>query len=241
MRVNSEKCIGCEVCLPYCNVGAISLQDDVAVVDEKVCVECWVCYRNEICPNDCFEPTPLEAAGDVFKHVLSDPTVTSEGTGIPGRGTEEAKTNDVTGRFPRDSYGICIDMGRPGVGTYMRDVEKVAMAVAGAGVRFASPKETPLSGLMTDIRTGKIRDELLDVHVLSVIIEGTCKRENLGPVLGAILRAEKEINTVFSLGIVSMSAEDADQPMIKTLQQYGINRPIRGKVNVGLGKPLYMG
>jgi Pyruvate/2-oxoacid:ferredoxin oxidoreductase delta subunit len=238
MRVGAEKCVGCETCIPYCNVGAISMKDDVAVVDGKVCVECWVCYRNRVCPQDCFEPTPLRSPGDVFKHVLSDPTVTSEGTGVPGRGTEEAKTNDVTGRFTKDTYGICIDMGRPGVGTYMRDVEKVAMAVAGAGVRFASPKETPLSGLMTDIRAGKIRDEYLPVHVLSVIIEGTCKREQLGGVLQALLKVEKEIETVFSLGIVSMAVGDGDEPLFETLRQVGLNRPTRGKVNVGLGKPL---
>jgi Fe-S-cluster-containing hydrogenase component 2 len=238
MRVDAEKCVGCETCIPYCNVGAISMRDDVAVVDDKVCVECWVCYRNRVCPEDCFEPTPLQSPGDVFKHVLSDPTVTSEGTGVPGRGTEEAKTNDVTGRYTRDTYGICIDMGRPGVGTYMRDVEKVAMAVAGAGVRFASSKETPLSGLMTDIRTGKIRDEYLPVHVLSVIIEGTCKREQLGEVLQALLQVEKEIETVFSLGIVSMAVGDGDEPLFETLREVGLNRPTRGKVNVGLGKPL---
>jgi ferredoxin len=238
MRVDAEKCVGCEICIPYCNVGAISMKDEVAVVDDKVCVECWVCYRNRVCLQDCFEPTPLQSSGDVFKHVLSDPTVTSEGTGVPGRGTEEAKTNDVTGRFTRDTYGICIDMGRPGVGTYMRDVEKVAMAAAGAGVRFASPKETPLSGLMTDIRTGKIRDEYLPVHVLSVIIEGTCRRERLETVLQALLKVEKEIETVFSLGIVSMAVGDGDEPLFKALRQVGLNRPTRGKVNVGLGKPL---
>lgn len=241
MRVDAEKCVGCETCIPYCNVNAISMQGDVAVVDDKVCVECWVCYRNQVCPQDCFEPTPLKSPGDIFKHVLSDPTVTSEGTGVPGRGTEESKTNDVTGRYSADTYGICIDMGRPGVGAYMRDVEKVAMAVAGAGVRFASPKETPLSGLMTDIRTGKIRDEYLPVHLLSVIIEGTCKREQLGPVLEALLKVEKEIETVFSLGIVSLAVGDGDAALFKTLSHHGLERPERGKVNVGLGKPLYQG
>ncbi len=238
MKIDSEKCVGCGVCVPYCNVGAIALQDDVAAINQKVCVECWVCYRNQVCPQDCFEPTPLTSPGDVFKHVLSDPTVTSEGTGVPGRGTEEAKTNDVTGRFSADSYGICIDMGRPGVGVYMRDVEKVAMALAVAGVRFASPKETPLSALMTDIRTGKIRDEYLPVHVLSVIIEGTCKREGLGRVVEALKKVEKEIDTVFSLGIVSQATGDGDEPLFQTLGQYGMPKPQRGKVNVGLGRPL---
>jgi len=239
MKINVENCIGCGTCLDYCNVGAISIEDEVASIDQDVCVECWVCYRNQVCPNDCFEPTPLENYGDVFKHVLSDPTETSKGTGIPGRGTEESKTNDITGRFPKDVYGICVDMGRPGAGAYMRDVERVAMALAGAGVRFASPRETPLSAVMTDIRSGKIRNDLLDVHVLSVIIEGTCMRENLGPVLNAIIKVEKEIDTVFSLGIVSMLDEDGDESLMRVLDQYEIDRPKRGKVNVGLGKPLY--
>lgn len=241
MKIDTEKCVGCAICFDYCNVGAISIEHGVASIDPGVCVECWVCYRNQVCPEDCFEPTPLKGYGDVFKHILSDPTVTSKGTGVPGRGTEEAKTNDVTGRFTKDVYGICIDMGRPGVGTYMRDVEKVAMAVAAVGVRFASPKETPLSAVMTNIRSGKIREGLLDVHVLSVIIEGTCKKKDLGTVLDAILKVEKEIDTVFSLGIVSMLEEDGDQPLMMTLERYGLDRPTRGKVNVGLGRPLYTG
>jgi NAD-dependent dihydropyrimidine dehydrogenase PreA subunit len=241
MKIDEDKCTGCGICLDYCNVDAISLLDEVAQIDSDICVECWVCYRNQVCPFDCFEPAPLEAYGDVFKHVLSDPTVTSKGTGIPGRGTEEAKTNDVTGRFAKDVYGICIDMGRPGVGAYLRDVEKVAMALAAAGVRFASPKETPLAGVMSDIRSGKIRDDILDVHVMSVIIEGTVKRDGLGSVLEAIKRVEKQIDTVFSLGIVSMLSDDDDRPLMETLTRHGIPLPSRGKVNVGLGKPLFSG
>ncbi|MEJ5357159.1 MAG: 4Fe-4S binding protein [Desulfobacterales bacterium] len=241
MKIDAEKCVGCEICLDYCNVGAISMQNEKAVIDRDTCVECWLCYRNQICPNDCFEPTPLESPPEVFKHVLSDPTETSAGTGIPGRGTEEAKTNDVTGRFDRDSYGICIDMGRPGVGACMRDVEKVAMAVAAAGVRFASPKETPLSALMEDVRTGKIREEYRDVNVLSVIVEGTCKRSALAEVLKALLRVAGEIDTVFSLGIVSFQRGDRDEPLFKILAENGLAPPTRGKVNVGLGKPLYTG
>lgn len=241
MKVDAEKCIGCKTCLDYCNVGAISMQNDVAVIAPEVCVECWLCYRNRVCPEDCIETTPLETPGELFKHILSDPTETSAGTGIPGRGTEEAKTNDVTGRFDKDSYGICIDMGRPAIGAYMRDVEKVAMAVAAAGVRFASPKETPLSGLMTDVRTGKLRDEYRDVHVLSVIVEGTCRRSAFDGALKAILKVAQEIDTVFSLGIVSYQRDDQDAPLFKILAENGLHLPTRGKVNVGLGKPLYTG
>ena len=241
MKIKTEDCIGCKTCLDYCNVGAISMNEEIAEVDQGVCVECWACYRNRVCPEDCFEPTPLTSYGDIFKHVLSDPSETSSGTGIPGRGTEESKTNDITGRFGKDVYGICIDMGRPGVGAYLRDVEKVAMAVSAVGVRFAGPSETPLAALMTDTRTGKLREDLLDVHVLSVIVEGSCQRDQLGHVITAIQKVEKEIDTVFNLGIVSMLGDDKDEPLMETLEQYGIPRPERGKVNVGLGRPLYTG
>ena len=100
MKIDAENCIGCGTCIDYCNVGAISIEDEVASIDQDLCVEFWVCYRNQVCPSDCFEPTPLENYGEVFKHVLSDPTETSKGTGIPGRGTEdeESKTKDVNGR-----------------------------------------------------------------------------------------------------------------------------------------------
>lgn len=240
MKIDVEKCIGCGVCLPYCNVGAISLEDEVASIDKDVCVECWVCYTNQVCPKDCFEPTPLNSYGEVFKHILSYPVVTSKGTGVPGRGTEEAKTNDVAGRFNKDVYGICIDMGRPGVGVYMRDVEKVAMALANAGARFAGPSENPLSAVMSDIRTGKIREDLLTVHLLSVIIEGICKRDRISTILEALLKVKSEIDTVFSLGIVSMMGGNGDEYLMKALDKSGMGRPTRGKVNVGLGRPLSM-
>lgn len=239
MKIYTKKCTGCEICLDYCDVGAISIADEVACIDNDVCVECWVCYRNQVCQNDCFEPTQLTSFGDIFKHVLSDPTVTYKGTGIPGRGTEECKTNDVSGRFRKDFFGICIDMGRPGIGAYLYDIEKVAMAVAAAGVRFSSPKETPLSVLMTDIRSGKIRDDLLEVHVLSAIIEGTCRKDKFSKVLEAILKVEKEIDTVFSLGVVSLVGEDNDATLMKILEQSGVQKPFRGKVNVGLGRPVF--
>jgi hypothetical protein len=60
-------------------------------------------------------------------------------------------------------------------------------------------------------------------------------------VLEAIKSIEKQIDTVFSLGIVSMLSDDEDRPLMKTLMRHGIELPNRGKVNVGLGKPLFSG
>lgn len=238
MRIRTEDCVGCEICVDYCPVGAIKLVGGKAQIVPEECTECWVCYRNKICPNNCFEPTPLTSYAEIFKHILSDPTETYQGTGVPGRGTEEAKTNDVTGRYRPGFYGICIDVGRPGIGTYLRDVQKITQALAEVGVTFASPDENPLSAIMTDFKTGKIREDLLNVRVLSIIVEATCPKEKLAAVLQALKRVAAEIDTVFSLGIVSVWDEAQNQHLKKVLQEGGLPEPIRGKVNVGLGRPL---
>ena len=85
------------------------------VIDQDACVECYVCLRKEACPHGAIVPTELDALRN-FAHFLSDPTETKASTGVPGRGTEESKTNDVTGRTKKGQLGIAIDMGRPGVG-----------------------------------------------------------------------------------------------------------------------------
>ncbi len=242
MRVNAEKCIGCGICLDYCNVDAISMNKtgdtEIAVIDNDVCVECGVCYNQKACPRGAIEKTELSSYTDIFKHVISDPTTTTKETGVPGRGTEEAKTNDVTGRYQKGEIGICIDMGRPGVGCYMYDVEKVAMAVAEAGVNFPGPEHTPLAKLMEDIDTGKIKEEVHNLHVLSVIIEGKCKEAALPGVLKAVKQVEKKIDTVFSLGLVSRVNEKGEAVVTDMIEAEGFEMPRKGKVNVGLGRPL---
>lgn len=238
-RIDQDLCVGCETCLPYCSVNAISMKEEKAIIDPNVCTECYVCIRNEVCPVGAIEKTPLESFIHQFQHVISDPTETTAATGVPGRGTEEAKTNDVTGRFKKGEVGICIDMGRPGIGCYLRDVEKVAMAVAGAGTELAGSEHTPLAQLMEDVKTGRLREDIpRNVHFLSIIIEGKCSIGTLPAVLQALKKVEKEVDTVFSLGLACRVDEKGYSPVLDTLKQLGLSQPIRGKVNVGLGRPL---
>jgi hypothetical protein len=220
-------------------VNAISIQEEKAFIDPNICTECYVCIRNEVCPSEAIEKSPMESFIQQFQHVISDPTETTASTGVPGRGTEEMKTNDVTGRFKRGEVGICIDMGRPGIGCYLDDVEKVAMAVAGAGGELAGAEHTPLAQLMEDVKTGKLREDVpRNVHFLSIIIEGKCPMRTLPAVLQALKKVEKEINTVFSLGLACRVDEKGYSPALDVVRKLGLPQPIRGKVNVGLGKPL---
>lgn len=237
-QINQDLCVQCETCIPYCTVGAIHARNGTVEIDPTECTECYVCIRNHVCPVDAIEHTPLDTPMKQFQHVISDPTETHGSTGVPGRGTEEAKTNDVTGRYKRGEVGIGIDMGRPGLGCYLRDVQTVAMAVTQAGVKLEGADTTPLASLMTDLNTGKIKDEYLNTRVLSVIIEGKCPMENLPNVLRALREVEGKIDTVFSLGLVSRVDADGKSPVPDILEKAGLPRPIRGKVNVGLGRPL---
>jgi len=238
-RVNGELCTGCWLCVSCCPVEAISMREEEAVIDQHLCTECYVCIRNEVCPVGAIETVPLDSYVRQLQHILSDPTETTAQTGVPGRGTEEAKTNDVTGRFKKGEVGVCIDMGRPGIGCYLRDVEKVAMAVAAAGLTLVEAEHNPLAQLMTDLKTGELRDDLEpDTHFLSAVIEGKCPLGALPSVMGALMRVEREIDTVFSLGLAVRVDEKGYSPVLDTVKQLGLPDPIRGKVNVGLGRPL---
>ena len=75
-------------------------------------------------PDGRFEPDEL-AWPRVVRRAFSDPRVPHESTGVEGRGTEEVKTNDVSGRVKVGEVGFTIEFGRPGVGVWFRDIQKM--------------------------------------------------------------------------------------------------------------------
>lgn len=191
-----------------------------------------------MCPEDAIFAEELVGFYKQFQHVISDPVENHGVTGVTGRGTEEVKTNDVSGRVKRGWIGLSIDMGRPGLGVYLRDAEKVAMACAEAGFKLAPQEESPLAALMPDNSTGKLEDGCLDYRLLSVIIEGRCEEEKAKDVLRALKKVEKEIDTVFSVGLISRVDENGHCRALEFLDELGMPQPHRGKVNPGMGKPL---
>jgi hypothetical protein len=194
--------------------------------------------RQRVCPKDAIVPTELDTFYKQFMHVMSDPVENHGVTGVTGRGTEEVKTNDVSGRVRKGRVGLCIDVGRPGAGARMYDVEKIAMACANAGVKLEGKDTTPLAALMPDITTGKLEPDVLNHRLLSVIVEGNCAEEELPEVLKALKKVAGEIETVFSLGLIMRVDENGYNPALKCLDELGIPQPHRAQINVGLGKPL---
>ena len=266
MNINEKKCVGCGNCHAVCVMGAISLNlNGKSVVNQDNCVECSTCYRTlkdegyttslmravrsvlslfhlqylapvDVCPTGALEPPKLEYPRNL-RATFSDPTVVHPETGIGGRGTEEIKTNDVTGRLGPGEAGIVVELGRPGTGAYFRDVQTVAMALAPLAPEFEP--NNPVTQLMEDLVTGKLRGEVLDEKVISAIIEAKTILERIPDYLSALQAVQSEIDTVFSVAVASRCLPDGSVPHQRWVAEAGYSLSPNGKTNLGLGRPLH--
>lgn len=239
MKVNQEKCIGCAICLPFCPANAISIIDKKALINQELCFECGNCLRTNVvkCPTKSFyEPEENTEGVRSFRRFFSDPATTHKMTGVPGRGTEEVKTNDVTGRVSLGEVGIGVELGRPVIGTNVKDLEKVCMEIAKHGVVYE--ENNPLIHLMSNPVTGKFKDEFMDEIYLSAIVEFSIPVEKMEEIINVIIKVANEIDTVFSLDLISCFDENQNLRVFPILEKIGIKPRMNSKINLGLGRPL---
>lgn len=266
MEIDKKICVGCGNCHAICTMGAIYLDEDgKSVVNQDECVECNTCYRvcrNEgywpwlvrsirkvlsifqlgylaevdVCPTGALTPSQLEWPRSV-RALFSDPTTVHPGTGVPGRGTDEIKTNDVTGRLRKGEAGLVVEIGRPGIGAFFRDIEKVSMALAELKPHFE--KDNPVTQFMADPQTGKIQGDILNEKVLSAIIEMKIELERIPAFLHALEKIQATVDTVISAGVASKCLPDGTIPHEKWVREAGYFLSFNGKTNIGLGRPLF--
>src|SRR6202451_4381373 len=245
-------------------MGAINIDPAIKrpTINQAECVECYACFNGlsqehlnptfvravrglfkmarvrfdpepDVCPTAAFEPDKLEWPR-VVRRAFSDPRVPHESTGVHGRGTEEVKTNDVSGRVKVGEAGFTIEFGRPGVGVWFRDIQKMCWALARAGVAFE--KKNPVTSLMSDVSSGTIREDILNEKVLSAIVEIKVPVERTEEVIGLVRQIEKQIDTVVALGAGARCDESGeDTEVAPILERLGYKLE-RAKTNIGLGR-----
>ncbi len=266
MEIDKNKCVGCGNCHAFCTMGVIYLDEDgKSVVNQDECIECFNCYRvlrNEgyppwfvrvirrilslfrlsylaevdVCPTGALTPPSLEWPRNL-RALFSDPTTIHPGTGVSGRGTDEIKSNDVTGRLRQGEAGLVVELGRPGTGAYFRDIEKVAMALAKHKPYFE--RENPVTQLMADTDTGKMKGEILNEKVMSAIIEMKINLERIPEFIRALEKVQQEVDTVMSIGVASKCLPDGSIPHEEWMRKAGYALSPNGKTNIGLGRPLF--
>ena len=210
-------------------------QVELGYSKEMAIEEAQRCLRCDLKERECLIFEPSDWPRSIRNH-FSEPGVPHKSTGIAGRGTEEMKTNDVTGRFKRGWVGLGIDVGRPGIGARMRDVDILTRALAKLKVQFED--NNPITKMMVDTSTGKLREDILNEKVMSCVVEAVFPIEKLEEVLNRLREATRKINTAVSVCNINRAEPDGSYPLNKKLDELGIPYYINGKQNAGLGRPL---
>ena len=264
MKINPNKCVACGNCTYVCPMGAIYIDPVIkrATVNSAECVECYSCFNGlsqehlnptvvrtmrklfqmmrlrfdpepDVCPTAAFEPDEL-VWPRVVRRAFSDPRVPHESTGVEGRGTEEVKTNDISDRVSVGEVGFTIEFGRPGVGVWFKDIQKMCWALAKAGVAFE--KKNPITSLMSDVPSGTLREDILGEKILSAIVEIKVPVARTEEVIRLVWQVEQQVDTVVAIGVgTRCDASGEDEVVAPILERLGY-RLERAKTNIGLGR-----
>ena len=262
MHIDNTKCIGCANCVPICPMEAIYIGDDgLAEINQEACVECHACYKGmstenlpqqptrflrsllaffklrfqpdpDICPSRAISPDELTWPR-MLRRAFSDPQMPHESTGGGGRGTQEVKTNELTGRVKEGEAGFTVEFGRPGVGVYFKDMDKVCRALAKMRVEFQ--RANPVTALMSDVKAGKLQTDVLNEKVLSCILEFKADIAKMPDILNKIEDEVRQLDTVVALGVAVRCDSKGDDTVRNQLVSMGYDA-WRAKINMGLGR-----
>lgn len=235
MKINRQSCTNCADCIPFCPGKAI-FQDALGKVDvnEALCFECGVCSRSVPCPTLSFIPS-AETYGRRLRAFFSNPYLAHDKTLVPGRGTEEVKTNDVTHRYKDGEVGLCIEFGRPIPGCTFTDISIITSFIVAKGL--AIEPNNPLSHLL-DQTLGKFPPEIQNERILSAILEVKCSESEFEVIAPDLCRLINSLNITVSLGLILCNPQ-LKEALINRITCKSNLAVLNAKGNYGLGQTLY--
>ena len=130
--------------------------------------------------------------------------------------------------------GFTIEFGRPGVGVWFREIQKMTWALAKAGVAFE--KKNPVTSLMTDVATGTLREDILGEKMMSAILEIKVPVDRTEEIIRLVREVEKQIDTVVALGVGTRCDENGDENVVAPILERLGYKLERAKTNIGLGR-----
>jgi hypothetical protein len=106
-------------------------------------------------------------------------------------------------------------------------------ALAKTGVEFE--KKNPVTHLMPDPSTGRIREDILGERILSAIVEIKTRMERVPEMLRAVTTVARDLDTIVSIGVSTRCTPEGRSALEEVLRREGYAF-WRGKTNLGLGR-----
>jgi hypothetical protein len=114
------------------------------------------------------------------------------------------------------------------------EVEKICKELCKVDGEF--DPDNPVTYLMEDPKTGKLKSDVVDERVVSAVIEFKTSLEKSVDVVRALERASEKVDTVFTVGVISRVEDDGRIPVAKRFVDQGIGIRPNGKTTLNLGR-----
>jgi hypothetical protein len=198
--------------------------ESTAFIDLKECVECGACLQSNVCQSNAILHSESSWLRDIKRSAVTG-----------GRGTGDVKRNDIQGLYKEGEVAVGAEIGRPDVGFYFRDLEKITRELSKLDFDYQIGRSVRD---LFEHKTGElIKKELLDEKAMSARIEIRVKTEDVLKVVTALNNISRRIDTVLSIDIIGR-CRNGEIPVLHILCEAGIKVRPNGKVNIGLGRPL---
>lgn len=164
-----DKCIGCQICVAECPVGAIEMADGVARIDPEVCTGCGKCFK--VCP---VEAVRFEKKRGKQKHEDAEPA-----------------SPDAAPQAPAEHQGVAVF-----IEVFEGHGATVSWELLGKARQLAAKLKTRVIGLLLGDRVDHVATEAIaygcdEVHVIDDPLLGKYLSASFGKALSDLCREVK--------------------------------------------------